>query len=134
MTVPPTTAPPTTRAPAADDSGGLLDFDFDANQKVWIIVGALVAVALLLLILTIVYWRHTKPDRSAAVAGDKTSRKMEKRRQKAAAKDPFAQSTQDEAPPRDPTSGPIDLDGLLGTPDPARSVFGAPDEPGESPR
>ncbi len=50
----------------ADDEGGVLDFDLDANEKVWIIVGALVAVALLLLVLTIVYWRHTKPDRSEA--------------------------------------------------------------------
>ena len=62
-TVAPTTT--TTEAPAVADDG-LLDFDFDANEKVWIIVGALVAVAILLLVLTIVYWRHTKPDRPKA--------------------------------------------------------------------
>jgi Domain of unknown function (DUF3827) len=133
------TAPTTTAAPAATSTpaaadDGLLDFDFDANQKVWIIVGALVAVALLLLVLTIIYWRHTRPDRSAAVGPDKTSQKMEKRRQKAAAKDPFAEPTVDAAPPRDPVAGPLDLDELLGTPDPGRSVFGTSDEPGESPR
>lgn len=134
-TVPPTTAPPTT-APAADDGGGLLDFDFDANQKVWIIVGGLVAVALLLLVLTIVYWRHTKPDRSQAVdrSEGRAARKEEKRRRKAAAKDPFDEPVTDEPAPRDPTTGPLDLDELLGTPDPARSVFGGPDDPGESPR
>ena len=135
-TAPPTTAPPTTTAPAADDGGGLLDFDFDANQKVWIIVGALVAVALLLLILTIVYWRHTKPDRSGAVdrGEGRVARKEAKRRRKADGKDPFSDAVVDETPPRDPTTGPLDLDELLGAPDPARSVFGAPDEPGDSPR
>ena len=134
-TVPATTAAPTTTTPAADD-GGLLDFDFDANQKVWIIVGGLVAVALLLLVLTIVYWRHTKPDRSAAVGRreGRATRKEEKRRRKAEAKDPFSETVEDDAPPRDPTTGPLDLDELLGAPDPARSVFGAPDDPGESPR
>jgi len=133
-TVPPTTVAPTTTAPGADD--GLLDFDFDANQKVWIIVGGLVAVALLLLVLTIVYWRHTKPDRSAAVGRreGRATRKEEKRRRKAEAKDPFSETVEDDAPPRDPTTGPLDLDELLGAPDPARSVFGAPDDPGESPR
>ena len=133
-TVPPTTAAPTTTAAPADE-GGVLDFDFDANQKVWIIVGALVAVALLLLILTIVYWRHTKPDRSGAVerGEGRAARKEAKRRRKADGKDPFSDAVVDDVPPRDPT-GPLDLDELLGTPDPARSVFGAPDEPGESPR
>ena len=132
-TVPPTTAPAATTVPAG---GGVLDFDFDANEKVWIIVGALVAVALLLLVLTIVFWRHTKPDRSVAVdtGGDRASRKEEKRQSKAEKKDPFRDDDAGDGPPRDPAAGPLDLDELLGTPDPARSVFGAPDEPGESPR
>ena len=134
-TVPATTAPPATTEPASDD--GLLDFDFDANEKVWIIVGALVAVALLLLILTIVYWRHTKPNRSAAAdtgGSRRATRKEEKRRRKAEAKVPSRDDDADEAPPRDPATGPLDLDELLGAPDPARSVFGAPDDPGGSPR
>jgi len=132
-TVPPTTAAPSTSAPA-DDEGGVLDFD--ANEKVWIIVGALVAVALLLLVLTIVYWRHTKPDRSVAVDadGDRVSRKEAKRRRKAEKKDPFRDDDTDDEPPRDPAAGPLDLDELLGAPDPGRSVFGTSDEPGESPR
>jgi len=133
-TVPPTTVAPTTTAPGADD--GLLDFDFDANQKVWIIVGGLVAVALLLLVLTIVYWRHTKPDRSAAVdrREGRSARKEAKSRRKAEAKDPFRETVDADAAPRDPTTGPLDLDELLGSPDPARSVFGTPDDPGETPR
>ncbi len=134
---PATTPPPATTEPASDD--GLLDFDFDANEKVWIIVGALVAVALLLLILTIVYWRHTKPDRSAAAdtrgdGGRRATRKEEKRRREAEATVPFRDADADEPPSRDPATGPLDLDDLLGAPDPARSVFGAPDDPGESPR
>lgn len=134
------TAPPTTAAPAAtapaDDDGGIFDFDFDANEKVWIIVVALVAVALLLVVLTVVYWRHTRPDRFAAVdtGGDRASRKEEKRQRKAAKKDPFRADDAEHGPPGDPTTGPLDLDELLGAPDPARSVFGSPDEPGESPR
>jgi hypothetical protein len=133
-TVPATTVPPASTEPQSDD--GLLDFDFDANEKVWIIVGGLVAVALLLLVLTIIYWRHTKPERSGEVDRDeaRATRKEERRRRKAEAKVPFRGDDADETQSRDPATGPLDLDGLLGAPDPARSVFGAPDDPGESPR
>lgn len=135
-----TTVPPTTAAPAptdaADDEGGVLDFDLDANEKVWIIVGALVAVALLLLVLTIVYWRHTKPGRSVAAdnGDDRASRKEAKRERKAERKDPFRSDEAGDQPPEDPNAGPLDLDELLGSPDPARSVFGSSDEPEGSPR
>ena len=127
------------RGPGVDDAGdGLLDFHFDANEKVWIIVGALVAVALLLLVLTIIYWRHTKPDRPKADKRiERAERKEQKRRRKATGEDPFAEEA-DEGPDDDGSagtpSGPIDLDEVLAPPDPARSVFGTPDEPGESPR
>jgi hypothetical protein len=135
-TVAPTTTT-TTEAPASADAGGGL-LDFDANEKVWIIVGALVAVALLMLVLTIIYWRHTKPDRPKADKRiERAERKEQKQRRKAASEDPSADEpdevSDDDGPPGSP-SGPLNLDELLAAPDPARSVFGAPDEPGESPR
>ena len=87
-TVAPTTT--TTEAPAAADDG-LLDFDFDANEKVWIIVVALVAVALLLLVLTIIYWRHTQPDRPKADRRiERAERKEQKQRRRASGKDTAA--------------------------------------------
>jgi hypothetical protein len=142
LLVPGTTAPATTVAPAStttteapDEEGdGLLDLD--ANEKVWVIVGGLVAVAILMLVLTVIYWRHTKPerwpqDREATKAG----RKRQKRRRRATSKDPFLAEDETPAPSSSPpsASGPMDLDDLLGTPDPSRSVFGSPtedDEPG----
>jgi hypothetical protein len=127
-TVEPTTT--TTEAPVADD--GLLHFDFDANEKVWIIVGALVAVAVLLLVLTIIYWRHTKPDRPKADRRiERAERKEQKQRRRAANKDET--DADGNGPPGTP-SAPMDLDEVLSSPDPARSVFGIPDEPEESPR
>ena len=121
----------TTEAPAVADDG-LLDFDFDANEKVWIIVGALVAVAVLLLVLTIIYWRHTKPDRPKADRRiERAERKEQKQRRRAANKD---ETDTDGDGPAGTPSAPMDLDEVLSTPDPARSVFGIPDEPEESPR
>jgi beta-lactamase regulating signal transducer with metallopeptidase domain len=120
----------TTEAPAVVDDG-LLDFDLDANEKVWIIVGALVAVAALLLVLTIIYWRHTKPDRPKADRRiERAERKEQKQRRRAAIKD----ETDDGDGPAGTPSAPMDLDEVLSSPDPARSVFGIPDEPEESPR
>ena len=129
-TVAPTT---TTEAPAAADDG-LLDFDFDANEKVWIIVAALVAVALLLLVLTIIYWRHTQPDRPKADRSiERAERKEQKQRRRASGKDTAATDSEPDGPAGTP-SAPMDLDEVLSSPDPARSVFGTPDEPEESPR
>ena len=151
--VPGTTAPPssttaTTQPPPADDAddeGGFLDLD--ANEKVWVIVGALVAIAILMMVLTVIYWRHTKPDRApkqdrrierAERREAKAERRDEKRQQRAARKDPFGGGVgdaekedpadgDDEVPPRSSPDGPMDLDAILGSPDPSRSVFG-PDE------
>jgi hypothetical protein len=156
----PTTTPSSTstsQAPAdddADDDGGLLDLD--ANEKVWVIVGALVAIALLMMVLTVLYWRHTKPDKvkqdrritRAEKKADKRERKAEKRERKAAGKDPFVEDVEiddfsdlrdddefeaDDGPPAHPT-GPLDLDSILGAPDPSRSVFGATSEDDEPDR
>ena len=137
-TAPPTSTPAsttsTTAAPAEEDEGGFLDLD--ANEKVWVIVAALVGVAILMMVLTVLYWRHTKPD--AAVKQDrriaKAERKEEKRQRKAKAKDPFVDGPDDALVPADPTEqveqvdGPMDLDELLNEPDPSRSVFGPADE------
>jgi hypothetical protein len=152
-----TTAPPaTSEAPAEEeadeddgDGNSFFDTDFDANEKVWIIVGALVAVAILMLVLTVIYWRHTRPDGAikqdrridkAERREEKAARKDEKRRRKAADRDPFTQddgahdSTTDEPPAGDAPSasrhpeGPMDLDGILGRPEASRSVFGEPPE------
>ncbi len=140
-TAPSTTAPattPTSEAPAEDpvqDEGGF--FDFDANEKVWIIVGGLVAIAVLMMVLTVLYWRHTKPDRPAK--GERTSRaerKRDKRLRKAARKDPWTDDDGDEDGDDEPAqpSGPLDLDELLAAPDSDRSVFGATDEGDQSDR
>ena len=129
-TAPPTSAAPastsTTQAPADEEGDGFLDLD--ANEKVWVIVGALVGVALLMLILTIVYWRHTKPDRSVLNRKPtRAERKEQKRSRKTAKKDPFADDPEIVSPD-EPPPGPMDLDDLLGSPDPSRSVFGSSDE------
>jgi hypothetical protein len=81
-----------------------------------------------MLVLTVIYWRHTKPDRPAQDKRiTKAERKDEKRRRKASKKDPFV--ADDEPAPTDgPPPGPMDLDDLLGSPDPSRSVFGSSDE------
>jgi hypothetical protein len=122
----------TTEAPAVVDDG-LLDFDLDANEKVWIIVGALVAVAVLLLVLTVIYWRHTKPDRPKTDRRiERAERKEQKQRRRAANKDAETGAVGDG--PAGTPSAPMDLDEVLSSPDPARSVFGIPDEPEESPR
>jgi hypothetical protein len=164
-TTAPTTTPPATTAASEDepdaaadedDGGGFFDLDFDANEKVWIIVAGLVAIAILMLVLTVIYWRHTKPDRPkqdrridrAERRAEKSERKDEKRRRKAAARDPFVQDDEtgaddgDEVDERtdgtdrrpDPSEGPMDLDGLLARPDPSRSVFGAAGEDDEPSR
>lgn len=55
-------ASPTTAAGGdqGTDSGSGGD-GLSASTKVWVIIGALVGVALLVFILTIIYWRHTRP-------------------------------------------------------------------------
>lgn len=146
-TVPATTVPPattTSEAPASDDSGdGLLDLD--ANEKVWVIVGGLVAIAVLMMVLTIIYWRHTKPDRPkqdkridrAERRADKAELKQEKRERRSKKRDPFVPDDEDEAEDAAdaaPPAGPIDIEGLLGSPDPSRSVFAEPDEDDEPSR
>jgi hypothetical protein len=141
--VPGTTAPPsttpasttTTEAPA-EDEGGLLDLD--ANEKVWVIVGGLVGIAILMMVLTVLYWRHTRPEHPkqdrridrVERKEAKAERKDEKRRRRAAGKDPFTDDGDDGPPP----AGPLDLDAILGGPDPARSVFGSSEEGDEPPR
>lgn len=64
-------------APAVADEEGALDNADEVaaeNRRIWLVVGALLAVALALLILTIRYWRQTKPVVAAvepvATAGD----------------------------------------------------------------
>lgn len=128
--VPPTSGPATTTtAPAAGDDGGLLSFDLDANEKVWVIVGGLVVVAVLLAVLTVVYWRHTKPDRPKRDRRiDRDERHEQRRRRKS--KDPFAGADDREDAE---SAGPLDLDELLGSPDPGRSVFAPPDQPQDPP-
>ncbi len=114
----------TTETPATDDGG--LFHDVDANTKVWIIVGGLVTVAVLIAILTIIYWRHTRP---APVDADAEGGRRPSRRERRKAKK-LGQGQDDAAKP------PLDLDDLLARPDPARSVFATdpekPGPPGES--
>ena len=99
-TTPSVTTPPssTSQAPAAEDEAdedSLLDLD--ANEKVWVIVGGLVAIAIVMMVLTVIYWRHTKPERPkqdrridrAERRAEKAERKDEKRQRKAASRDPF---------------------------------------------
>lgn len=43
-------------APATSDDGGLAD-----STQLWLIVGGLVAVAVLLTTFTVIYWRRTRP-------------------------------------------------------------------------
>jgi hypothetical protein len=137
------TATSTSQAPADDtagDEGGLLDLD--ANEKVWVIVGALVAIAVLMMILTVLYWRHTRPGIKQDRRITREEKRAAKRERKAAKKDPFVAAEDDEddddedlddvgadddAPPAHPT-GPLDLDAILGAPDASRSVFGEADE------
>jgi hypothetical protein len=54
----------TTAVPAEATSSR--DDGLAASTKVWIIIGGLVGVAFLVLILTILYWRRTKPSAVAA--------------------------------------------------------------------
>jgi len=132
-TVAPTgaTTAPTTSAPAADggDGGGLLDFDFDANTKVWIIVGGLVVVAIATLVLTILYWRHTRPERAEDDGGEaepKRTRRQRRRDERAASEAEAATAAEV------PDLSEADLDELLGPPDAQRSVFAdLPEEPEE---
>ena len=49
--------PTATAAPTADNSAQVNS----ENRRIWLVVGGLVAVALALLLLTIRYWRHTRP-------------------------------------------------------------------------
>ena len=67
-------APSSTTAPAPADSGSEVqpsraDDGLAASTKVWIIIAGLVAVALLVLLLTIFYWKRTKPSAVAARSG-----------------------------------------------------------------
>ena len=133
-----TTTTSTTEAPEED--GGLLGLDLDANEKVWIIVGGLVLVAILLSVLTVVYWRHTRPDRTGVET--RAERRERQRQEKADAKAAKAQAgaagtavVGDELPEvehgvdaQQGTAGPVDVDELLAAPDPSRSVFGEPDD------
>ena len=148
-TVAPASTPPsstsTTAAPEEEDEGGFLDLD--ANEKVWVIVAALVGVAIVMMVLTVIYWRHTRPGRGdlqdkriskAERKDEKAERKEQKRRRKAISKDPFVDGPDDALVPADPDDGPLaahhpddgpmDLDALLGEPDPSRSVFGSVEE------
>ena len=59
-TVAPSTAPPTTLNQARSDRQAQGEADAD-TRRVWYIVAALLAVAFLLFLLTLVYWRHTRP-------------------------------------------------------------------------
>ncbi len=163
-TTPSVTTPPssTSQAPAAEDEAdedSLLDLD--ANEKVWVIVGGLVAIAIVMMVLTVIYWRHTKPERPkqdrridrAERRAEKAERKDEKRQRKAASRDPFVDDDTDldalidevddekdepdeaDGEDEDPLpEGPLDLEGLLGAPDSSRSVFGVPSEADEPPR
>ncbi|CAN5576145.1 hypothetical protein BH10ACT1_BH10ACT1_37500 [soil metagenome] len=56
---PTTTAAVTTTTAAA--GGPDTDKVAEEDRKIWLVVGGLVAVAIALLLLTIRYWRHTKP-------------------------------------------------------------------------
>jgi hypothetical protein len=137
-TVAPTSTPASTTSTTAapeDDEGGFLDLD--ANEKVWVIVAALVGVAIVMMVLTVLYWRHTRPGRGdlqdkritkAERKTEKAERKDEKRRRRAVSKDPFVDGPDDALVPPDPADGPMDLEELLGEPDPSRSVFGSADE------
>ena len=76
-TVPATTAPPattTTEAPGLRRRAATGCLDLDANEKVWVIVGGLVAIAVLMMVLTVIYWRHTKPDRPKQDKPDRPGR------------------------------------------------------------
>ena len=55
-----TTASATTEAPASSGGPGSKRVA-DENRKIWLVVGALVAVAIALTLLTVRYWRHTRP-------------------------------------------------------------------------
>ena len=57
------TAGATTATTAVTESTTSSTRVIDENRRVWAVVAALIIVALLLLVLTIVYWRHTDPGR-----------------------------------------------------------------------
>jgi hypothetical protein len=114
----PTTAPAAgaqgstvTSTPAED--GGLFDLDVDASTKVWIIVGGLVGVAVLIAALTVIYWRHTRPERPEPEPDAPKKKRRRKRWRRRRGRDDDGDSG----------SPPLDLDDLLGLPDPGRSVF-----------
>ena len=81
LLVPGDTTPATTAAPtqesvptvtvpeAGDDSG---DGGLDASTKVWLIVIGLVLVAAVTAVLTVLYWRHTRPSRAIAEKPERT--------------------------------------------------------------
>lgn len=126
-----TTPAPTTTAPTAAEEGGLLDLELDANEKVWVIVGALVLVAVLIAVLTVVYWRHTKPGVERPSRRERRARRREGRDEthvgRRDRRDPFAGD--------EPSAGPLDVDELLGRPEPSRSVFATgPEDEAPGPR
>jgi hypothetical protein len=84
-----------------------------------------------MMVLTVIYWRHTRPGRgdlAESRSEQRTARKERKRRRKAVSKDPFVEGPDDALVPPDPADGPMDLNELLGEPDPSRSVFGPAEE------
>ena len=142
-TVPATTAPPTTTdaAPTEDDGGGL-DFDFDANEKVWIIVGALVgrgpADAGAHHRLLAPHPARPAGRRPATTTSERGPSRKEREAptQGRVAKDPSADDDEstDDGDPDDPATrrARSTSTSCWARPDPARSVFGGPEEPRES--
>jgi hypothetical protein len=59
---------PTDPAPAGPSTG---DTKLSSSAKLKLIVGGLVAVALIIAALTVGYWRHTRPDESATAGGER---------------------------------------------------------------
>ena len=103
-TTPTTVADEPTEDQAPEESGptttesdsGSVDEGLSASTKGWLIIAGLVGVAFLILVLTIIYWRHTSPKR--VVAREAAAR--------AAAPDPdpppSAVNTPSPAPPGEP--------------------------------
>jgi hypothetical protein len=150
-------APASTSVPAATDAPSG-DDGLAASTKVWIIIGGLVGVALLVLLLTILYWRRTKPSavaaRKAAKAGagpgagpaaddseGDESVAGPVATEPVTSSEPVAPVPEQESQPKDPTSAPKG-DGPAPEPprpvgdepppDPRRSVF-APPPPSDKP-
>jgi hypothetical protein len=140
-----------TTVPATGATG---DDGLAASTKVWIIIGGLVGVALLVLLLTILYWRRTKPSAVAARQAAKTGRgdAVEESEDDGAApvpgpaeaveaSEPVAAAPSPAAQPAAPTSVPTGAGPGSETPrpvgddppvDPRRSVF-APPPPSDEP-